>query len=60
MTPPGWLDHAIEFKNKLSIDRLTTPGKNDRMKGCCSFVPIRDDGGIVSYSEEEIKFFETQ
>ena len=60
MTPPGWVDYANNFKNKLNINELNSPGKNGRMKGCCSFVPIRDDKGIVSYSKEELAFFELQ
>ena len=60
MTPPGWVDYANNFINKLNINELNSPGKNGRMKGCCSFVPIRDDKGIVSYSKEELAFFELQ
>ena len=60
MTPPGWLDRAIEFKNKLNIQELTVPGKNGRMKGCCSLVPIRDSNGLVKYTDEELNYFKEQ
>ena len=60
MTPPGMLEYAVEFKNKIDINNLTSSGKNGRMKGCCSLVPIRDDNGLVSYSKEELVFFENQ
>ena len=60
MTPPGWLDRAIEFKNKLNVQELTVPGKNGRMKGCCSLVPIRDSNGLVKYTDEELNYFKEQ
>ena len=60
MTPPGYVEHALKFKDKLNVKELYKPGKNGRMKGCYSLVPIRNDKGISDYSPEEIKLLESQ
>ncbi|MAI03541.1 MAG: hypothetical protein CMQ75_03315 [Gammaproteobacteria bacterium] len=66
MTPPGWLDYALKFKEKLNIKELEKPGKNGRMKGCCSLVPIRlsswtrEEEGLADYSPSELEFFKNQ
>jgi hypothetical protein len=60
MTPPGYVEHALKFKDKLNVEELYKPGKNGRMKGCYSLVPIRNDKGISDYSPEEIKLLESQ
>lgn len=60
MTPPGFLSRANDFKEKLNVSRLATPGANRRMKGCCSLVPIRDDSNLKEYTQEELKYFQNQ
>ena len=75
MAPPGYVHHAVEFKNKIDLNELNSPGKNGRMKGCCSIVPIRLDtvtaknkmydendirAGIDNYTSEELKILENQ
>ena len=60
MTPPGFLDRANNFKQKLNVERLNTPGANNRMKGCYSLVPIRDTYNLKQYSQSELKYFQNQ
>ena len=63
MTPPGWLDYALEFKDKIDTERLKAPGANGRMKGTLSLVPIRsiaDSGKLVDYSKAELEYFKNQ
>jgi organic radical activating enzyme len=63
MTPPGMLDRAIEFKNKIVNLGLDSIGANDRQIGAISLVPIRDlvdSSKLVGYSDNEIRFFQQQ
>lgn len=63
MAPPGWVDYALEFKEKINYKRLNEPGANGRMKGTLSLVPIRsiaDAGTLVEYSEEELRLLANQ
>ena len=64
MTPPGKLDHAIDFKEKiLSLNLLNKPGANGRMKGIMSLVPIRsikDSSKLLDYSDNELAYFKEQ
>ncbi len=64
MTPPGNLNKVKRFANRINkLDRLEKPGANGRMKGCMSFVPIRDvdeSDRLTEYTEEELWFFKQQ
>ena len=64
MTPPGFLDRAIDFKQKIeSFGLLDKPGANGRMKGTLSLVPIRsleDSSKLVDYSSNELSYFKDQ
>ena len=61
--------------NKINLEELSSPGKNGRMKGCCSIVPIRsysvtsndklhNDGyikeGLTQYTLEELAIIKNQ
>ena len=56
MTPPGMLDRAREFYNKIVKLGINDIGANDRQIGAISLVPIRghDSGQLVGYSDNEI------
>jgi len=58
MCPPGKINEGIEFKKEIEkIGRLNEMGANDRMKGDCSLVPIRQlesSGELNQYTEEEL------
>ncbi|MHA1817077.1 MAG: radical SAM protein [Candidatus Heimdallarchaeaceae archaeon] len=58
MCPPGKVAEAVKFKEEIEkIDRLHVIGANQRMKGACSLVPIRQleaSGELSQYTEEEI------
>ena len=64
MTPPGKLKEVKQFAKRIvDLNRLDKPGANGRMKGCISFVPLRDvdeSDRMVEYKEEELKFFKQQ
>ena len=62
MTPPGMLDRAREFYNKIVKLGINDIGANDRQIGAISLVPIRghDSGQLVGYSDNEIGFFQQQ
>jgi len=58
MCPPGKVKEAVEFKQTIeNIGRLDIIGKNQRIKGVCSLVPIRRleaSGELSEYTEEEL------
>jgi len=58
MCPPGKVKEAVEFKKEIEkMNRLNEIGANQRMKGDCSLVPIRqleESGKLTEYTEEEI------
>jgi len=63
MTPPGMLERAQEFKDKIVNLGLDSIGANDRQIGAISLVPIRglaDSSKLVGYSDNEIRFFQQQ
>ena len=64
MTPPGNLNKIKRFADRINkLDRLEKPGANSRMKGCISFVPLRDldeSDRLTEYTEEELRFFKQQ
>jgi hypothetical protein len=64
MTPPGKLKEVKQFAKRIvDLNRVDKPGANGRMKGCISFVPLRDvdeSDRMVEYKEEELKFFKQQ
>ena len=63
MTPPGTLERASEFKEKILDLGLDSQGANKRQIGAISLVPIRaldDASKLVGYSDNEISFFQSQ
>ena len=63
MTPPGYLDRASEFKEKIIELGLDAMGANNRQIGAISLVPIRaldDASKLVGYSDNELSFFQQQ
>jgi len=64
MTPPGKLNEALKFKDKIEkLDRLHKPGADGRIKGVCSLVPIRslaDPSKLTNYKDNEIEYFKNQ
>lgn len=63
MTPPGTLERAYQFKNKIIDLGLEHLGANGRPIGAISFVPIRaidNSQELVEYSENEIRYFQNQ
>lgn len=64
MTPPQFFDRSLALRNEiLTNTTITTPGKNGRMKGTVSIVPIRsmgDSGALVEYSEEQLEILRHQ
>lgn len=63
MTPPGMLDRAEQFRNKIVDLGLNENGANGRQIGAISLVPIRDitdSSQLVDYSENEIRYFQQQ
>ena len=62
MTPPGMLDRAQSFYDKIIKLGINDLGANGRQIGAISLVPIRghDSGKLVGYSDNEIRFFQQQ
>lgn len=63
MTPPGMLDRATEFKNRIIDMGLDQLGANGRQIGAISLVPIRDladSSQLVDYSDNELEYFRKQ
>lgn len=63
MTPPGMLDRATEFRNKIVNMGLDERGANGRQIGAISLVPIRDISDasqLVDYSDNELEYFRSQ
>lgn len=63
MTPPGMLDRATEFRNKIVDMGLDELGANGRQIGAISLVPIRDISDasqLVDYSNNELEYFRSQ
>lgn len=63
MTPPGFLDRAVEFRNKIQDLGLSDKGANGRQIGAISLVPIRgieDASQLVDYSGNELEYFKAQ
>lgn len=64
MAPPGRVHEAMEFGNQIKeMDRINKLGANQRTKGMCILVPIRDLNNssiLVNYSEEELNCFQNQ
>ena len=64
MAPPGKVHEAMEFGNQIKeMDRINKLGANERTKGVCILVPIRDldnSATLVDYSEEELECFQNQ
>ena len=63
MTPPGFLDRAVEFRNKIQDLGLNDKGANGRQIGAISLVPIRgieDASQLVDYSGNELEYFKAQ
>lgn len=64
MTPPQFFDRSLALRDAILKDTtITTPGKNGRMKGTVSVVPIRtigDSGALVDYTEEQLKVLQNQ
>ena len=54
----------MEFGNQIKeMDRINKLGANERTKGVCILVPIRDLNSsitLVDYSEEELECFQNQ
>jgi len=63
MTPPGLLDRAQQFRDKIVDLGLNELGANGRQIGAISLVPIRDitdSSQLVDYSSNEIRYFQQQ
>ena len=63
MTPPGMLERAQLFNEKIIELGIFNKGANGRQIGATSLVPIRgidDSSELVGYSDNEIKFFQQQ
>jgi hypothetical protein len=63
MTPPGFLDRALSFKQEILSYGIHDTGANNRQIGEISLVPIRDlnnSSELVGYTHNEISFFQQQ
>lgn len=64
MTPPQFFDRSLALRNEiLKNTTITQPGKNGRMKGTVSMVPIRsigNSGALVEYTEEQLEILRHQ
>lgn len=63
MTPPGLLERAQQFKDKIVDLGLEQNGANGRQIGAISLVPIRaidDSQQLVDYSDNELGYFQQQ